>query len=278
MSAEPANDGSARVDDNTRMSQSDARRPFNWAHRGASGYEIDNTVEAFDLAFEQGADGVESDVRMSRDGGLFLFHDDFLRVNSRHSRPEDLSMAELRTIDLGQGRRIPEVGAILKRYREVHTRAGMPAQLSLDVLPPQVGVALAELVGKLGMSSRVVITPSDVDPGYLDAVRKMRQVNPAVRIVRTHDPSVPGRFVRALPGRGGPLDFDRMHLLGVEGVNVGARHITEALVERIRQHGLSAYVWDCHEETVMRRIVSLGVDAIYSNYPDRLGEVIGNPR
>jgi glycerophosphoryl diester phosphodiesterase len=67
-----------------------------------------------------------------------------------------------------------------------------------------------------------------------------------------------------------------MQQLAIEGVNVRAHYATESLLENIRQHGLAGWVWDCHDEPTMLRMASLGVDAIYTNYPDRLGSVLGN--
>lgn len=49
-----------------------------FAHRGASGYESENTLEAFALAVEQGADGIELDVQLSRDGQMVIIHDEML--------------------------------------------------------------------------------------------------------------------------------------------------------------------------------------------------------
>ena len=49
-----------------------------WAHRGASGYAPENTLEAFELAAKQKADGVELDVQLSKDGELVVIHDEII--------------------------------------------------------------------------------------------------------------------------------------------------------------------------------------------------------
>ena len=51
-------------------------KTFIWAHRGASGHEVDNTLEAFELALEMGADGLESDAYLTQDRELVLYHED----------------------------------------------------------------------------------------------------------------------------------------------------------------------------------------------------------
>lgn len=72
------------------------------AHRGASGHAPENTRAAFDLAIEMGADMIETDVQITRDGQLVLFHDDLLNRTSNGQGPlADHTLAELRALDLG---------------------------------------------------------------------------------------------------------------------------------------------------------------------------------
>jgi glycerophosphoryl diester phosphodiesterase len=75
---------------------------WNIAHRGASGYAPENTHAAFDRAIAMRADAIETDVQVTTDGALVLFHDDFVDRNSDgHGPVVDHSLAELRSLDLG---------------------------------------------------------------------------------------------------------------------------------------------------------------------------------
>ena len=68
-----------------------------WAHRGASAYAPENTLEAFQLAVEQKADGVELDVQMTKDGKLVVIHDETIdRTSGGHGRVMDYTLAELK--------------------------------------------------------------------------------------------------------------------------------------------------------------------------------------
>ena len=80
-----------------------------FAHRGARGHAPENTLLAFDLAFDLGADAVECDVRRSRDGHLVVIHDDTLnRTTNGTGSVAGKSFAELRALDAGVSRRIPQ--------------------------------------------------------------------------------------------------------------------------------------------------------------------------
>src|SRR5512137_910870 len=91
------------------------RRPLILAHRGASRRAPENTMAAFRLAVQVGADGVELDVQLSRDGEVVVMHDGRVdRTSDGHGRVRDLTLAELRAFDAGRwvapefaGERIP---------------------------------------------------------------------------------------------------------------------------------------------------------------------------
>src|SRR5512143_199880 len=97
------------------------RRPLILAHRGASRRAPENTMAAFRLAAELGADGVELDVQLSKDGEVVVMHDSRVdRTTDGHGRIRDLPLAELRALDAGgwyapefAGERIPTLAEVL---------------------------------------------------------------------------------------------------------------------------------------------------------------------
>ena len=77
-------------------------QPVIFAHRGASAHAPENTLAAFELALEQGADGIELDVKLSADGQVIVIHDATVdRTTGAHGRVKDMSLAELRSLDAG---------------------------------------------------------------------------------------------------------------------------------------------------------------------------------
>ena len=89
------------------------------AHRGASGYAPENTLEAFKLAMEMGADGFELDVHLSADGELIVIHDETVdRTTNGKGYVKDMTLAQLKQLDACKGMeayrgaRIPTLGQV----------------------------------------------------------------------------------------------------------------------------------------------------------------------
>jgi glycerophosphoryl diester phosphodiesterase len=84
-------------------------------HRGASGYEPENTMRSFRRAFEDGANAVEADVRASRDGRLVMIHDATVeRTTDGAGRVDELEFQALRELDAGLGERIPTLEEVIR--------------------------------------------------------------------------------------------------------------------------------------------------------------------
>lgn len=91
-----------------------------WAHRGASAYAPENTLEAFRLGAEQGADGVELDVQLSKDGQLVVIHDETIdRVSDGHGYVRDYSLEELKKLCLTKPTRNMRTPAFLRWERSM---------------------------------------------------------------------------------------------------------------------------------------------------------------
>lgn len=85
------------------------------AHRGLSAVYPENTLLAFQKALEAGADGIETDLRLSLDEEVILFHDaDLKRITGYDNRPEALTLAALKKLDAGEGESIPSLDELLQ--------------------------------------------------------------------------------------------------------------------------------------------------------------------
>lgn len=104
-------------------------RPAIIAHRGASRYAPENTIAAFRLACEQGADGIEFDVRLSADEHLVVIHDASVRrTTNGQGWVARLALAELRKLDAGQGEQVPTLD-------EVFDALGKQRLLNVELKP-----------------------------------------------------------------------------------------------------------------------------------------------
>ena len=91
----------------------------NIAHRGASAYEPENTLRAFERAIEMGATMLELDVHLSRDGHPMVIHDaDLSRTTSGTGKVADLSLAQIKRFDAGLGERVPALDEVIELARD----------------------------------------------------------------------------------------------------------------------------------------------------------------
>lgn len=128
------------------------RRPLVVGHRGARRLAIENTLEALRIAANEGADGVEFDVQLSRDGELFLFHDDDLkRLCGRDTAPTDLTWRELRALQLQAPELEPQHVAHFDEVLELlaHSALHINAEIKVDTSRGRDnGRALAEKLAR----------------------------------------------------------------------------------------------------------------------------------
>jgi glycerophosphoryl diester phosphodiesterase len=243
-------------------------RTFIWAHRGASGYEIDNTIESFNLALEMGADGLESDVVATKDKYLILYHDRTLPWRGKRVTPDTLTLEQIQDIDLGQGRKVPLVKEVFEYYKAQNTRYGTPVTYSLDLKSIETGKELIRLAHQIGMAENVELTPQDDTRNFWHIVRGFREQSAAIKLVNscTLEPGI--RHLKTLQKKMYYQNWKTMEETGMKAVNLRARYATPERIEELRQHGVGVYVWDCHTQETATHFIELGVDAIYTNFPD----------
>ena len=99
------------------MDWASAQRPLIIGHRGASAEAPENTLAAFALAREQGADGIEFDVQLSADGWPVVIHDAKVeRTTNGHGRVQNQTVAELQGLDAGEGQSIPTLDEVFETF------------------------------------------------------------------------------------------------------------------------------------------------------------------
>jgi glycerophosphoryl diester phosphodiesterase len=224
--------------------------PIVFAHRGASGYRRANTLEAFALALEQGAGGLESDAWLSADGVPVLVHD---RVLERRLRDRLLRRAPVvvtrATAEELRARGVPSLA-------DLYAACGTGFALSVDVKDPAVDEVVVRVAAAAGAAGRLYVCRRD--PARLAA---LRAVDPDVRLVCS----------TALRRERGFLERLLADLVrhGVDAVNLRFDEWDAARVALVHEAGLRAFGWDAHRDERVDRCVRLGLDGIYSDFPDR---------
>lgn len=231
------------------------------AHRGASRAEPENTLRAFDLAIRQGAQMIELDLHLTRDGQVVVIHDqDLDHTTDLTGRVDEMTLEQVRKADAGKGERVPTLEETLdltmgrvRLYLEIKDpRAADETLRQIRMRGCQAGCMLASfdipLMRRLGEEVR------DIELGI---ILGNETLNPVVR------------WREAFPWIA--LSNIRYDVLCMQ-VELCYR----MLARRIRAAGKKLYVWTADEEQVFDRMISYGVDGIVTNVPDRLIEYLRN--
>jgi len=245
----------------------DASRTLNIAHKGACAQAPPNTLAAFRRAAEVGADGVELDVHLSADGVPVVIHDATVdRTTDGTGRVADLPLAALKELDAGSwfdpafaGERIPTLEEVLETIG-----GSLLINVELKAMPgarPGLEAAVIGLVRRYGLEDRVLL--SSFNPFSL---RRARQLAPDLPIGFLYDASGLSRLARLVTAA--------MVRLRAEALHPHYRLATPALVRRAHRRGRRVVVWTVNEPDTMRQMVEMGVDAIITDHPDRLREVL----
>jgi glycerophosphoryl diester phosphodiesterase len=231
------------------------------AHRGASRDCPENTLAAFDEALRQGAEGIELDVQLSRDGVPVVYHDRTLaRAGGGRRRVAQLDLAELTVLDPGacagpgfRGQRLPTLEAVLDRYGrrtlllvEIKTREGRGGGSRHERLARSV----AALVRERKLERQVLALSFDV--GVLAAAV---DASPRLRAVLNLDP--PRRLGTAL----------RESLAWLHGLSADVRSLTPGFGAEVAAAGRPLYVYTCNTERAVARALAAGAAGIMSDRP-----------
>lgn len=238
-------------------------RPRIFAHRGLALDAPENTLLAFAHAVAAGAHYIETDVHASRDGVAVVAHDaDLSRVAGRDLKVSQLTLAELRRIDLGAGQGFSPLTEALDAFPET--------RFNIDV---KAGAAVGPTISaieKMRALPRVLVT--SFDEGRRRAV--------ADGLPRVATSASAQRFVAALVAlRAGARRRAARVLQGINAVQVperalGIRVTTARMIELLHGAGVEVHIWTINSPERMAELLDLGVDGIVTDRVDLALEVV----
>lgn len=244
----------------------------------------EQTLGAFRVAVEQGADALECDVRLTADAELVCLHDRALaRTGGSTGTVSTMTLEQLRTLDWGAWRhdgepgRRPDSGRLVTLRELVELAMGAGRELGLLIetkhpnrYGPQVEHELARLLAEYGLAGRG-------RPG-LGWVRMMSFSRLAVRRMASRYPDLPCVFLTARPV---PLSVRIGGLpAGATTAGLDIAIVRERPETVAAQHaaGHEVFVWTVDDDADIRRCVELGVEGIISNRPRHVIDVVGRNR
>lgn len=243
--------------------------PIIYAHRGGAALRPENTIAAFDHGMACGADGLEFDVRLSKDGIVVIHHDDTLeRTTDGRGAVASFTAAELGSLDAccnfvdadggrpyrGLGFGVPTLRDVLRRYPA--------AQLIVELKNP--GSRLAHAVVEEIRAANAVDRAA-VGSFYADALHAVRAYEPALATGAGKEET---RWALYRSWLGWPLGAAPYREFQVP-VRAGLTPIaTPRFIAYAHRAGLAVKVWTVDDEPVMRRLTAWGVDGLITDRPD----------
>ena len=240
------------------------------AHRGSAGHAPENTLEAFALAIQQGADILELDIRATAGGEFVVIHDEQVdRTTNGTGLVRELTLAEIRELDAGytfspDGMSFPfrGQGVVIPTLREfLQTFPCIPLLLDVKDLEPAGAQALFKLLEDKGALERSAI--GSFDDGIM---RDIHAVNSQISLVAANQ-QIAAFFAFSRVGMANWLrpDYAILSIPPTKGV---FRLANPVLIKRARQLGLQVWVWTINDEESINYYLDLGVHGIITAFPD----------
>lgn len=245
------------------------------AHRGGMGLGPENTIETFKRSLAAGADTLEMDIRMTKDGRLVVIHDASVdRTTDGTGAVRDLNLAEIKKLDAGNRR--PQAGP---DFRVPDRRIGVPTvEEVLEAFPktflvmeikdesPETGDLLCRLLARYRKTNSVIVASM-----HAKVLSEFRQVCPGVATSAGPD-SVLVFYLLNKVGLTSFFSAD-MAAFQVPIASRGRRIATPGLVMAAHRRNLKVEVWTVNDPDEMQRLLKAGVDGIFTDFPGRLKSV-----
>ena len=227
------------------------------AHRGASAAAPENTLAAFRLGADLGADFVELDVQESEDGEVVVVHDsDLMKVGGSPLKIWEAPAAALRAVDIGSrkgpqfaGERVPTLAEVFALSKG---RVRVVVELKSYGHSQRLEERVVEIVEAAGVANETIFMSLDHD-----MIRRLKRLRPSWRV---------GVLVAKAIGD--------LTSLGADFLAVEASMATRPFVRRAHRAGQDVYVWTVNDPAWMLASLANGVDGLITDLPDVAREVV----
>ncbi len=234
-----------------------------WAHRGASGYKPENTLPSFQYAIDLGADGVELDIQLTKDGQLVVCHDEQInRTSNGKGFVKDYTLKELKELDFSY--KYPELGKVeIPTMKEVFELL-KPTNLIINI-ELKTGVFDYE-----GIEEKIIQLTKE--EGFEDRVIYSSFNHYSIQRIQRLDPNAKTAFLYS-DGTFDMPEYGRDH-------QVNALHPAfynlkyPEYMKKCKEYGLDVNVWTVNEEYIAKICLDHGVTTLITNYPDRMRKLV----
>ena len=252
---------------------------MNVSHRGASGHAPEHTLASYELSRSMQGDYIEIDVQMTRDGELIAMHDETVdRTTNDTGLVKSFTLKEIKELDAGTwfneaypDKARPEfMGLQVPTLREIFERFGTDAKYYIETksseLYPGLEIELLEilnefdLIGENAPSGIVLIQSFSSES--LKRIHQMDDSVPLIQLLSYYSPAA--------------ITNDELSKLKEYAVGIGMHFtaISPGYVKKVRESGLMIHPYTVNEKEDMEMLLDWGVTGMFTNYPDRLRDVI----
>lgn len=228
------------------------------AHRGDCSSAPENTLAAFELAIENGADIIELDVRQTKDGEIVVMHDENLkRVCGVNKKVGKLTYEELMKYSPGKKYRGPNEELYreekIPTLQEVIDFVGDRAKLNIELKPAKTDKNLSQKVAEIIGENN-----------YYDNCFVASLTYGAIRRVKVADPEIKTVYVMAV-AMGDFYDLEY-----ADGFSIKYRYINNEIIKQAHKRGKEVYAWTVDDKQILESMMLMNVDSIITNNPAKM--------
>jgi len=254
---------------------------LNIGHKGASGYAPEHTIPSYDLALEQGADYIEIDLQMTKDGVLVAMHDDTLDRTA--DAPEGVpkrfcsgpvikrTLEQIKQCDVGSWFSPDYAGEQIPTLEEIFQRYGTSVNYYIETKNPEVTPGMEEELLSL-MAKYHLIEPAEKNWQVLiqsfsaESLMTIHEMNSELPLIQLFSSTETSQTIQA------QLDLVSTYAVGI---GPSMTDVDAALVEAAHALCLDVHPYTVNEKADMQALIDLGVDGMFTNFPDRLEKLLG---
>jgi len=220
-------------------------------HRGAMGYAPENTLKSFQKALDLGVDMIELDVHICKFGELVVIHDDKVdRTTNGQGYVGDKNFAEIKSLDAGQGEKIPKL-------EEVFDLVDKRVSINIELKGQNTAKPVARLIDQYINDCNWTSDQFFVSSFNHYELKKFKNLRPEIRI---------GILMSSIP-----IDYcNYAEKIEAYSLNLNLEFINQTFVDNAHTRGLKVFVYTVNDKDDINRMKKIGVDGLFSNYPDRI--------
>ena len=239
-------------------------KPIIFAHRGASVASSMHSISAFQRAIDCGADGLETDAWIMKDGEVILHHDEYIVDNKNNTiKIPKSSLSEIKKLSLSNGEKILTIIEFLERFAHKKTKSNKNIQFSIDLQNLNAGEKIVQILHEFDAIDQTILCATSYT-----ALNRVRKKNREIRLILTHREDLIS-----------PIMFqneNKWRKINLYGFNIQAEIFTTDMMKNLKDNSFKTFIWDLHSEELLKEYIKYCPEAIYTDFPSLANEVWRN--